>query len=100
MRNKRGQLYAILIQFILLSILLMSILVITGWLTENREAVQILPDLVPMQFNTALCFLISSLALLLYKKARTLSVFFCYYRGCFCCIDRDAIFIHNELENR
>lgn len=39
-----------------------------GWLTKNQLAVQILPNLVPMQFNTALGFLLAGTALLVYRR--------------------------------
>ena len=51
---------------LLLSIatLLLGLVVIFGWHTDNRTLVQILPQFVPMQYNTALGFVFSGLALL------------------------------------
>ena len=37
--------------------MLMALVVLVGWHAHIRAAVQIFPGLVPMQYNTALCFL-------------------------------------------
>jgi PAS domain S-box-containing protein len=39
------------------AIILMALVVIAGWHTHIRAAIQISPGLIPMQYNTALCFL-------------------------------------------
>ena len=44
--------------------LALSISVIFGWYTKNETLIQVLPTFAPMQFNTALCFLFSSVGLL------------------------------------
>ena len=45
--------------------LLLGLVVIVGWYTGNRTLIQVLPQFVPMQYNTALGFVLSGLALLL-----------------------------------
>lgn len=49
----------------------LGLFVILGWLIDSRTLVQILPSFAPMQFNTALCFLLSGLALALLSRERT-----------------------------
>ncbi len=53
-----------------LSILFLGISVILGWFTNNTSLIQVNPSFVPMQFNTALGFVISALGLfsLFYRK--------------------------------
>lgn len=48
---------------ILVSIL--GTLVLIGWYTQNLELIQIFPTFAPMQFNTALCFVLSGMGLLM-----------------------------------
>lgn len=43
--------------------ILLGLTVIAGWYAHLPQLVQIRPSLAPMQFNTALCFLISGIAL-------------------------------------
>lgn len=50
-----------------IALIVISSLVIVGWFGHNKNIVQIIPDSAPMQMNTALCFLLSSIALLLYR---------------------------------
>ena len=45
--------------------LLLGLVVIVGWYTGNRTLIQVLPQFVPMQYNTALGFVLSGAALLL-----------------------------------
>lgn len=52
---------------------LLGLLVITGWYTHTSSLVQITPSIVPMQFNTALAFLLCGLGMLLYVKMPRLS---------------------------
>ncbi len=52
---------------------LIGIIVILGWFLKSKETVQILPNLVPMQFNTALCFFLSGIALHSYSKNKLIS---------------------------
>ncbi len=48
-------------------------LVLWGWHNDNATLIQIRPDLAGMQYNSALCFLVSGLALLaIYKNYRLL----------------------------
>lgn len=51
--------------------LLLGIVVLLGWHSEATPLIQILPGLVPMQYNTALLFLISGIALIAIKRERT-----------------------------
>lgn len=44
-----------------------TLLVMFGWVIQSSILVQILPTLVPMQFNTALCGFLCAAALLLYQ---------------------------------
>lgn len=46
-------------------ILLMGIVVIVGWYNHNALIVQLHPSLVPMQFNTALLFILTGISLIL-----------------------------------
>jgi signal transduction histidine kinase/CheY-like chemotaxis protein len=45
--------------------LLLGLVVIVGWYTGSRTLIQVLPQFVPMQYNTALGFVLSGAALLL-----------------------------------
>lgn len=44
--------------------LILGAVVILGWHMQNQTLVQILPSFAPMQYNTALCFLLSGIGLL------------------------------------
>lgn len=48
--------------------LCVALMVMVGWITQSLLLVQIIPTSSPMQFNTALCFFFSSLALMLIDK--------------------------------
>ncbi|OIQ27577.1 MAG: hypothetical protein BM564_12455 [Bacteroidetes bacterium MedPE-SWsnd-G2] len=50
-------------KFMALLIFILGIVVIIGWYTKNLTLLQILPDAVAMQYNTALGFLISGMGL-------------------------------------
>ena len=52
------------IWFIDILLLLIGATVIYGWFINSSQIVQILPNLTPMQFNTALCFLLSGVSVL------------------------------------
>ncbi|MBW2269803.1 MAG: hypothetical protein JRH16_14620, partial [Deltaproteobacteria bacterium] len=56
--------------------LLLGLVVIGGWHTGNRTLVQVMPSFVPMQYNTALGFVLSGAALLLlvFERRRAASV--------------------------
>jgi PAS domain S-box-containing protein len=56
---------AMLIRLILIVIVLIGIGVIVGWHLHLRFMVQILPGVIPMQYNTALCFIVMGLSALL-----------------------------------
>ena len=51
---------------------LLGLLVLLGWYTHNTGLIQIRPQFVPMQYNTALGFLLSGVALLalVYRRPR------------------------------
>ena len=46
---------------LIILVAILSALVIVGWYIHNEQLIRIKPDFIPMQFNTALCFLISAL---------------------------------------
>jgi len=50
--------------------LLLGLVVIIGWYTGSRTLIQVLPQFVPMQYNTALGFVLSGAALLLLIRER------------------------------
>ena len=43
--------------------IVLGLLVLIGWFTQTIVLIQVLPNFVPMQFNTALCFMLSGLTL-------------------------------------
>ena len=49
----------------------MGLLVIVGWHLGNRTLIQVLPQFVPMQYNTALGFVFSGLALTMLVAGRS-----------------------------
>lgn len=57
-------------------VLCLGLVVICGWIINSPALIQINPKFVPMQFNTALCFFLSSLATLFFsfnKKTASLT---------------------------
>ena len=62
---------------IILSILttLLGIVVLIGWYSRTPSLIQVLPSFVPMQYNTALGFLLSGLGLLLVRYPRIATIF-------------------------
>jgi len=50
--------------------LLLGLVVIVGWYIGSRTLIQVLPQFVPMQYNTALGFVLSGAALLLLIRGR------------------------------
>lgn len=48
-----------------ISIIALGAMVVFGWHSGNATLIQVLPRFVPMQYNTALCFILSGTALLL-----------------------------------
>lgn len=57
--------------------LLLGLTVIIGWYTKNSLLIQLSPHFVPMQFNTALCFMLSGLTtILLFFGQRIFATFF------------------------
>jgi PAS domain S-box-containing protein len=64
-----------LFQTIPLLIMLISLSVMYGWFVNSQSLVQIMPSFAPMQFNTALCFLLLSIGLItLNTRFRTLGM--------------------------
>ncbi|EWH08909.1 sensor/response regulator hybrid [Catenovulum agarivorans DS-2] len=64
--------------------LLLGFIVIIGWYTHNQQLIQVLPHFVPMQYNTALGFLLAGIALtwLAHKKiVQPLAIFLCLIGG-------------------
>jgi PAS domain S-box-containing protein len=55
---------------------IVALIVIYGWLTENRLFIQINENFAPMQFNTALGFLLTGLSLALANHNRSASISF------------------------
>lgn len=53
-----------------LALILLGGTVIFGWYTHDFMLVQVFPSLAPMQYNTALCFALSGLALLMSSSNR------------------------------
>lgn len=64
------------IAYLALSILLimLGISVIIGWYTKQIYLIQVLPNFAPMQFNTALGFLIAGLSLIFLNYLKSLSI--------------------------
>ncbi|GEM_PF-3116622 len=53
----------------------MAVVVMRGWWTQDSNIVQVRPDYAPMQFNTALCFLLAAAAIwLLFLQKTRLSI--------------------------
>ena len=72
--------------FAAIGILLLGILGIIGWLVHNEFLLSIVPGGVRMKFNVALCFIFSSLVLILNSvptknKFQNRRVYYWYYRG-------------------
>lgn len=67
--DNRKKSFAKLVTLPAFTVLIVAVIVIFGWYTQNLHLVQILPQFAPMQMNTALCFLLASLGcvFLLYK---------------------------------
>jgi len=53
-----------------LATLLLGLVVIVGWYTHNRTLIQVLPEFVPMQYNTALGFILCGAGLMLLVVGR------------------------------
>ena len=67
-QNKIIRQINLVIPTITLVLILLSLSVMLGWFFNIPAMVQIQPQWVPMQFNTALCFLLSGLGLFWMKK--------------------------------
>jgi signal transduction histidine kinase len=57
-----------LINFVAWFCILLGLVVIIGWYTHTASIIQVLPNLAPMQYNTALAFLLSGAGLLFIFK--------------------------------
>jgi CHASE3 domain sensor protein len=53
------------------AVALLGLLVIASWYAHWRPVLQMLPDTAPMQYNTALCFVLSGAGLFLLTTSRT-----------------------------
>lgn len=62
----------LLLKLLSLILMIISIVIMYGWLLKIPFLVQITPYSASMQFNTALCFALSGLALMLYDKNKTI----------------------------
>ncbi|MDC0535308.1 ATP-binding protein [Francisellaceae bacterium] len=58
-------------------VILLGSIVILGWITHVPLLIQILPSFVPMQFNTALGFILAGLAMCLHEKHPRLNIITC-----------------------
>lgn len=65
--------YKSLALFFFSLIILLGIFVIYGWYTHDKTLIQIYPNFAPMQYNTALCFLLSAVGFVFsgFRKYRT-----------------------------
>ncbi|MCF6775614.1 PAS domain S-box protein [Thiotrichales bacterium 19X7-9] len=61
-------------QFLSILVILIGVLVLIGWYSHITLLIQILPHFVPMQYNTALGFILSGLAVFLLKPLPKVSV--------------------------
>lgn len=64
MKNITGG-FKLIIQILALVIMFLGLLVMFGWCIQSSRIVHILPSYSPMQFNTALCFFLSGIAITL-----------------------------------
>lgn len=67
----------LIVNTLCLLIVAMGLSVLRGWVIKDAYIVQIRPDFAPMQFNTAMCFVLAAVALLLTSlKHYRLGLFF------------------------
>lgn len=64
MKNITGG-FKLIIQILALIIMSLGLFVMFGWCIQSSQIVHILPSYSPMQFNTALCFFLSGVAITL-----------------------------------
>lgn len=57
-------------------VFILSLTVMLGWFTHTETIVQISPTFAPMQFNTALCFMLASIAVLFYEYKKLKYVYY------------------------
>ncbi|TNF65452.1 MAG: PAS domain S-box protein [Gammaproteobacteria bacterium] len=67
-------LFKLVCQFLSIVVILVGVLVLIGWYSHITLLIQILPHFVPMQYNTALGFVLSGLAIFLLKPLPKVSV--------------------------
>jgi len=60
-------------------VIVMSLIVIAGWYLQEPALVQIRPTFAPMQYNTAVCFLLSGLGLFFLRRAPKLAGLFAIF---------------------
>ncbi|MEO6547004.1 MAG: ATP-binding protein [Ferruginibacter sp.] len=64
-------------------ILLIAVMVLAGWIFNNQQLKSVLPNVVSMKFNTAICFILSAILLYVSNRAdansskRRISIFCC-----------------------
>lgn len=75
--NSQDFLKKTIAQVLVVLVIIVSLAVMTGWLLKIPLLIQVLPTFVPMQFNTALCFFLSSLSILLICWQRRVSAVAC-----------------------
>lgn len=66
--SMRGVLYQIIMQFCAVIVALLGLTVLIGWYAKFPILIQVFPTFVPMQYNTALCFLFAGIGMLLWVK--------------------------------
>lgn len=71
-RPKKVLVFSALNYALLIAVLCLGLVVIYGWHTSNALLIQIMPAFVPMQYNTALCFVWVSLGLFAFAFNRLL----------------------------
>lgn len=70
MNTNKHKISRLLIDSLCLLTTAMSVIVLRGWFLQDASVVQVNPDYAPMQFNTALCFLLASGSLWLLSNRR------------------------------
>ncbi|RDH85701.1 MAG: hypothetical protein DIZ80_01890 [endosymbiont of Galathealinum brachiosum] len=62
---------------------LLGLMVLFGWYTNNSSLIQVSPEFVPMQYNTALCFVLSGLsAYSIFKRKNVIASMFAFVTIC------------------
>lgn len=69
--------------FISTAIILLGLMVTSGWLLHVPAMVQIKSGLVPMVFNTGLCFLLAGIALFISRRTNKTAIYIRHFLGTF-----------------